>query len=106
MGCLKGVIQIYQMVLVNYINIGQVIGLCFGDVILNFLLFFYIVGVNLYILFVLMSGGFVYVLLGFEFGFMFKLIDQGMLDVFIGVLVCYCGFVLYGDFEKIDFICF
>ncbi|MBO6730546.1 MAG: long-chain fatty acid--CoA ligase [Maricaulis sp.] len=98
----KGVIQTYQMALVNYINIGQAIGLRPGDATLNFLPLFHTAGVNLHTLPVLMSGGLVHVLPGFEPGPMLKLIDQGTLDVFIGVPACYRGLALHGDFEKTD----
>lgn len=98
----KGVIQTYRMALVNSINIGQAIGLRPGDATLNFLPLFHTAGINLHTLPVLMSGGLVHVLPGFEPGPMLDLINAGTLDVFIGVPACYRGLALHPDFEKTD----
>ncbi|MBR9824511.1 MAG: long-chain fatty acid--CoA ligase [Alphaproteobacteria bacterium] len=98
----KGVIQTYRMAVVNYVNIGQAIGLRGGDHTLNFLPLFHTAGINLHTLPVFMAGGTNHILPGFEPGPMLKLIDAGELDVFIGVPACYRGLIQHEDFEKTD----
>lgn len=98
----KGVIQTYGMAMINYINIGQAIGLRGEDATLNFLPLFHTAGINLHTLPVLIAGGLVHILPGFEPGPMLKLIDEGALDVFIGVPACYRGLILHEDFAKTD----
>ena len=98
----KGVIQTYRMAMINYINIGQAIGLRPGDATLNFLPLFHTAGINLHTLPVLMAGGLVHVLPGFEPDAMLDLINAGTLDVFIGVPACYRGLALHPDFDKTD----
>lgn len=98
----KGVIQTYRMAMINYINIGQAIGLRPGDATLNFLPLFHTAGINLHTLPVFMSGGLNHVLPGFEPGPMLDLIDQGTLDVFLGVPACYLGLSLHDGFAGAD----
>ena len=98
----KGVIQTYGMALINYINISQAIGLRGEDATLNFLPLFHTAGINLHTLPVLIAGGLVHILPGFEPGPMLKLIDEGALDVFIGVPACYRGLIQHEDFAKTD----
>lgn len=98
----KGVIQTYGMAVVNYVNIGQAIGLRPGDRTLNFLPLFHTAGINLHTLPVFMAGGTNHILPGFEPGPMLALIDAGQLDVFIGVPACYRGLIQHEDFEKTD----
>ncbi|MEE2565673.1 AMP-binding protein [Hyphobacterium marinum] len=98
----KGVIQTYGMALVNYLNISQAIGLRDGDATLNFLPLFHTAGINLHTLPVLIAGGHVQVLPGFEAGAMLDLIETGGIDVFIGVPAIYRELSLHPRFESVD----
>lgn len=98
----KGVIQTYRMALVNYINISQAIGLRGTDSTLNFLPLFHTAGINLHTLPVLMSGGLVHVLPGFDAGRALNLIGQGALDVILGVPAVFRELVNHPDFATTD----
>jgi fatty-acyl-CoA synthase len=98
----KGVIQTYGMALINYINISQPIGLRSTDATLNFLPLFHTAGINLHTLPVLIAGGLVNILPGFDPGRMLSLINAGALDVFIGVPAIYRELSLHPDFETTD----
>jgi len=98
----KGVIQTYRMAIVNYINIGQAIGLRPGDNTLNFLPLFHTAGINLHTLPVFIAGGTNHVLPGFDPTTMLRLIDQGELDVFIGVPAVYRELSLHPQFPATD----
>ncbi|WP_370366446.1 AMP-binding protein [Maricaulis sp.] len=98
----KGVIQTYRMALVNAINIGQAIGLRPGDATLNFLPLFHTAGINLHTLPVLINGGKVHILPGFDPAATLALIDAGELDVFIGVPAVYRELTLHPDFETTE----
>jgi fatty-acyl-CoA synthase len=95
----KGVIQTYRMALVNAINIGQAIGLRGTDATLNFLPLFHTAGINLHTLPVLMAGGLVHVLPGFDAERTLALIDAGQLDVFLGVPAVYRELTLHPGFR-------
>jgi fatty-acyl-CoA synthase len=98
----KGVIQTYRMALVNYINISQAIGLRDGDASLNFLPLFHTAGINLHTLPVLMAGGLIHILPGFDAGTTLKLIDEGRLDVMLCVPAVYRELTLHPAFETTD----
>jgi fatty-acyl-CoA synthase len=98
----KGVIQTFRMALVNAINIGQAIGLRGTDATLNFLPLFHTAGINLHTLPVLIAGGLVNILPGFDAGRTLTLIDQGRLDVMLGVPAVYRELTLHPDFETTD----
>jgi fatty-acyl-CoA synthase len=98
----KGVIQTYGMALVNYLNIGQAISLRQGDHTLNFLPLFHTAGINLHTLPVLMAGGTVHILPGFDATRMLSLINAGQLDVFIGVPAIFRELSLHADFAATD----
>ena len=98
----KGVIQTYRMALVNAINIGQAIGLRGGDATLNFLPLFHTAGINLHTLPVLINGGKVHILPGFDAGRTLALIDAGELDVFLGVPAVYRELTLHPDFATTE----
>lgn len=98
----KGVIQSYRMALVNYINISQAIGLRDGDASLNFLPLFHTAGINLHTLPVLMAGGLIHILPGFDAGATLKLIDEGRLDVMLCVPAVYRELTLHPAFETTD----
>lgn len=98
----KGVIQTYRMALVNYINISQAIGLRDGDASLNFLPLFHTAGINLHTLPVLMAGGLIHILPGFDAGATLKLIDEGRLDVMLCVPAVYRELTLHPAFETTD----
>lgn len=98
----KGVIQTYGMALVNYLNISQAIGLRDGDATLNFLPLFHTAGINLHTLPVLIAGGQVHVLPGFEADAMLELIEAGGIDVFIGVPAIYRELSLHPRFDATD----
>lgn len=98
----KGVIQTYGMALVNYLNISQAIGLRDGDATINFLPLFHTAGINLHSLPVLIAGGRVSVLPGFDPDAMLDLIEKGQIDVFIGVPAIYRELSLHRDFDTAD----
>lgn len=98
----KGVIQTYRMALVNMVNIGQATGLRPGDATLNFLPLFHTAGINLHTLPVLMTGGKVHIMPGFDPGATLKLIDAGELDVMLCVPAVYRELTLHPDFERTD----
>ena len=98
----KGVIQTYRMALVNSINIGQAIGLRGTDATLNFLPLFHTAGINLHTLPVLMAGGLVHILPGFDAGRTLALIDEGRLDVMLAVPAVYRELTLHPAFASTD----
>jgi fatty-acyl-CoA synthase len=98
----KGVIQTYQMALINYINISQAIGLRGTDATLNFLPLFHTAGINLHTLPVLIAGGLIHIMSGFEADQMLALIGQGAIDVFIGVPAIYQELALHPDFQQTE----
>lgn len=98
----KGVVQTYRMALVNYINISQAIGLRDGDASLNFLPLFHTAGINLHTMPVLMAGGLIHILPGFDAGVTLKLIDGGQLDVMLCVPAVYRELSLHPDFKTTD----
>jgi fatty-acyl-CoA synthase len=98
----KGVIQTYQMALINYVNISQAIGLRGTDATLNFLPLFHTAGINLHTLPVLIAGGLNHIMPGFDAGQMLALIGDGGIDVFIGVPAIYQELTLHQEFESTD----
>ncbi len=98
----KGVIQTFTMAMVNYINIGQAIGLRGTDSTLNYLPLFHTAGINLHTLPVLIAGGTAHILSGFEADETLRLIGEGKVDVFLGVPAIYRELSLHPDFASTD----
>jgi len=98
----KGVIQTYRMALVNYVNLSQAIGLRGGDATLNFLPLFHTAGINLHTLPVLMAGGLVRILPGFDAEQTLDLIDAGQLDVILCVPAVYRELALHPRFAETE----
>jgi fatty-acyl-CoA synthase len=98
----KAVIQTFQMALVNYINIGQAIDLSSNDATLNFLPLFHTAGINLYTLPVLIAGGEVKVLPGFDVDKTMDLLSAGALTAFFGVPAVYRALSLHPEFAETD----
>lgn len=98
----KGVIQTYAMAIINYINIGQAIGLRGTDSSLNYLPLFHTAGINLHTLPVLIAGGTSYILPAFDAGETLRLIADGKIDVFLGVPAIYRELSLHPDFDETD----
>lgn len=101
-GVPKAVIQTYGTALANYINLRDAIDLHSGDRTLNFLPLFHTAGINLYTLPVLMAGGFVNVLPGFDADRMIELLAGGGLDVFFAVPAVYRELSLHRRFGEVD----
>ena len=98
----KGVIQTYRMALVNYVNLSQAVGLRGGDATLNFLPLFHTAGINLHTLPVLMAGGLVRILPGFDAERTLDLIHAGQLDVILCVPAVYRELALHPRFTRTD----
>lgn len=98
----KAVIYTYGMALVNYVNIGQAIGLTGRDATLCFLPLFHTAGINLHALPTLIAGGRVLVLPGFDADVMLDLLAAGRLDTFFGVPAVYQQISLHPRFEEVD----
>ncbi len=102
-GAPKAVIQTYGMALVNYINIGQAVDIRSTDNTLNYLPLFHTAGINLYTLPVLIAGGTVLVMPGFDPDQMIQLIADKKLSIFIGVPAIYQQLSLHKLFAETDF---
>ena len=99
----KAVIQTYGMALANYVNIGRAIDLRNGDTTVNFLPLFHTAGINLHTLPVLLAGGRVLVMPGFDVDRMMRLLAAGDVDLFFGVPAVYRQMSLHPAFETTDF---
>ena len=85
----KGVIYTYRMAVANYVNIGSCIDLRSTDTTVNFLPLFHTAGINLHALPVLIAGGRVLILEGFDAEALVGLIEQGRLDTMFAVPTVY-----------------
>jgi fatty-acyl-CoA synthase len=101
-GTPKAVIQTYAMAWVNYVNIGQAVGIRAEDVTLNFLPLFHAGGIGLHALPTLIAGGTVKVLPGFDADAVVGLIGAGELDTFFGVPAVYRELMAHPRFEGLD----
>ncbi|MGZ8364621.1 MAG: AMP-binding protein, partial [Caulobacteraceae bacterium] len=101
-GTPKAVIQTYAMAWVNYINIGNAIGLTGADRTLCFLPLFHAGGIGLHALPTLFAGGEVRVLASFDAGAVIELAAGGGLDTFFGVPAVYQELVAHPDFASLD----
>jgi fatty-acyl-CoA synthase len=101
-GAPKGVIQTYAMAWVNYVNIGQAIGLTEADTTLCFLPLFHAGGIGLHALPTLIAGGTVKVLPGFDADAVVELIAAGAIDTFFGVPAVYRELCAHPRFEGLD----
>ncbi|WP_203291383.1 class I adenylate-forming enzyme family protein [Maricaulis parjimensis] len=98
----KGVIQTYRMALVNYVNIAQATGLTGADSTLNFLPLFHTAGINLHTLPVLIAGGQVHIMPGFDAGRMLDLINQDQIDILLGVPSVFRELIEHPDFAAAE----
>ena len=96
----KGVIQTYQMSVVNAFHVTDAFGLRSGDTTLNFLPLFHTAGIQLVTLPTLIAGGTVIVLPGFDAERALRLMPR--LDVFFGVPTVYRQLSLHPAFERAD----
>ena len=96
----KGVIQTYQMSVVNAFHAGEAFDLRDGDTTLNFLPLFHSAGIQLVSLPVLIAGGTVIVLPAFDEARALALMPR--LDIFFGVPAVYQQLALHPDFEGAD----
>lgn len=85
----KGVIYTYRMAVANYVNIGSAARLSAADSSVNFLPLFHSAGINLHTLPLLMAGGRVLILPGFEAEALVGLFEQRRLDIFFAVPAVY-----------------
>jgi len=99
-GVPKAVIQTYQMSAVNAFHVQQAFGARAGDHALNFLPLFHTAGIQLVTLPVLMTGGTVHVLPGFDAERAFALMPQ--LDIFFAVPAVYQQLALHSSFASAD----
>lgn len=96
----KGVIQTYQMSVVNAFHVDQAFDLRDGDTTLNFLPLFHSAGIQLVTIPTLIAGGTVLMLPGFDEAHALSLMPR--LDIFFGVPAVYQQLALHPDFEKAD----
>jgi fatty-acyl-CoA synthase len=96
----KGVIQTYQMSVVNAFHVGQAFDLRDGDTTLNFLPLFHSAGIQLVTIPTLIAGGTVLMLPGFDESRALALMPR--LDIFFGVPAVYQQLALHPDFESAD----
>lgn len=94
----KGVIQTFRMMMANYLNIGLAVELNGRDVLLNVLPLFHTAGINLYSSAVLMTGGCVLVVRGFEPDQTLALLEQRA-TVFFGVPAVYQALLEHPGFD-------
>ncbi|ANP46540.1 class I adenylate-forming enzyme family protein [Candidatus Viadribacter manganicus] len=96
----KGVIQTFQMSVVNAFHVTQAFGLREADTTLNFLPLFHSAGIQLITLPTLIAGGTVVVMPGFDEARALSLMPR--LDIFFGVPAVYQQLALHPDFESAD----
>ncbi|MEQ1820869.1 MAG: AMP-binding protein, partial [Terricaulis sp.] len=96
----KGVIQTYQMSVVNAFHVGEAFDLRDGDTTLNFLPLFHSAGIQLVTIPTLIAGGTVVVLPGFDESRALALMPR--LDIFFGVPAVYQQLALNPEFESAD----
>lgn len=96
----KGVIQTYQMSVVNAFHVGEAFDLRDGDTTLNFLPLFHSAGIQLVTIPTLIAGGTVVVLPGFDESRALALMPR--LDIFFGVPAVYQQLALHPEFESAD----
>jgi fatty-acyl-CoA synthase len=101
-GAPKAVIQTYAMAWVNYVNIGQAVGITGQDVTVNFLPLFHAGGIGLHALPTLIAGGTVKVLPGFDADAVVALIEARGLDTFFAVPAVYRELLAHPRFEMLD----
>ncbi len=98
----KAVIQTYGMALANHINITQGMGLRGSDTALNFLPLFHTAGINLVTLPMLISGGRVLMLSGFDVDRTFEVLAAGKVDVFFAVPAVYQALSQHPAFDSLQ----
>ncbi|MEQ1489022.1 MAG: long-chain fatty acid--CoA ligase [Terricaulis sp.] len=96
----KGVIQTYQMSVVNAFHVGEAFDLRDGDTTLNFLPLFHSAGIQLLTIPTLIAGGTGIVLPGFDEARALSLMPR--LDIFFGVPAVYQQLALHPEFERAD----
>lgn len=99
-GAPKAVIKTFQMAMINAFHATQAFGIREGDCTLNFLPLFHTAGIHLLTMPVLMAGGAVYVLPGFDADRAMALMPK--LDLFFGVPAVYQQLAHHPEFESAD----
>lgn len=97
----KAVIKTLQMALINAFHATQAFGIREGDATLNFLPMFHTAGIHLLSMPVLMAGGAVHVLPGFEADQVMALLPK--LDLFFAVPAVYQQLAQHPAFDAADF---
>lgn len=100
-GAPKAVIQTFQMAAVNAFHVAHAFGVTGADRTINFLPLFHTAGLQLVTLPVLMAGGCVAVLPGFDAERMLALLPGA--DVFFGVPAVYQQLALHPGFDQANF---
>jgi fatty-acyl-CoA synthase len=100
-GAPKAVIKTFQMAMVNAFHATQAFGIREGDATLNFLPLFHTAGIHLLAMPVLMAGGAVHVLPGFDVERAMAL--MGKLDLFFAVPAVYQQIASHPGFANADF---
>lgn len=100
-GTPKAVIKTFQMAMVNAFHATQAFGIREGDHTLNFLPLFHTAGIHLLAMPVLMAGGTVHVLPGFDADRVIDLMPR--LDLFFAVPAVYQQLAAHARFNEADF---
>jgi fatty-acyl-CoA synthase len=98
----KAVIQTYTMVMANYVNISQGMGLRDSDTTLCYLPLFHAGGISLTALPTLIMGGELLISPGFDVDATVELLERGQLDTFFGVPAIYQAISLHEQFAGLD----
>lgn len=101
-GIPKAVIQTFGMALANHINIGGALDLTSADVTVCFLPLFHTAGINLLALPILIAGGTVRMLPGFDPDAFLDLVDQGRLTALLAVPAVYQALSTHPRFASVE----
>jgi len=102
-GTPKAVPQTFGMAMANYTNLVQALDISAKTRSPNFLPLFHTAGINLHTLPILIAGGTVDVLPGFEADMFMKLLAERLTTAIFAVPAVYQALRLHPDFEQIDF---
>lgn len=102
-GTPKAVPQTFGMAMSNYTNLVQALDISAKTRSPNFLPLFHTAGINLHTLPILIAGGTIDVLPGFEADMFMKLLAERLTTAIFAVPAVYQALRLHPDFEQIDF---
>ena len=102
-GIPKAVRQTFGMAMANYVNVTQTFGLSVTSRSPNFLPLFHTAGVNLHSMPILISGGTVDVLPGFDPDMFMAVLAEGKTTTIFAVPAVYQALRVHPKFEEIDF---